>query len=381
MIRRSSLVVVSIALLGMVSLFSAGCGGSKSNAPTYTTHTPKYLVALDYRSGNNIEVMSINATTGVLTPVTNSPFSGLGLSNPYAVTTHPNGEWVYGCDYADGSNNPVVGFTLSSSGVPSVINTAYTDESGGCDYTAGLNITPAGKYLYTAGDDTVITAFSINQTTGALTNVGSLDVSSGDVLQAMASTDSAIYAAGNDGTIYVSVIGSTGAPSSSFTHLAVPSNLGVYSLTVDATQKYLLAGDNNGNLYVYGIASDSSLTLKSTTALKLYSTNTDTGTLYQIAFSVDQKFIYVADDTNGLHAISFSDGAVSELAGSPYSLTYGTTTQTSFYGVQVDPSNQFVYAAGDDDGVFSWKRDTSTGLLTSIGQTSTQGEDALTTTF
>jgi hypothetical protein len=386
MTHNRALAVASISLLGMASLFFAGCGGSSSQSTTttYPTHTPKYLVALDIHSGNDVEVMSINATTGALTPVSGSPFSSLGLVDPYAVTTHPNGNWVYACDWNDGSGNTpfVVGFTLSGAGVPSVINSIDTDEANGCDYTNGLNITPAGTYLYAAGDDNVITAYSINQTTGALTAVGKLTVTSGDILQAMTSTDTTIYAAGNDGVIYISAIQASGVPSSSFTFLAVAGTPRVYSLAVDATQKYLLAGDNVGNLYVYSITSDGSLTLKSTTTLKLATGSTKNGFLIQIAFSVDQKFLYVADNENGLHALSFSNGVVSELTGSPYTPTYNGSPYSVFYSVQVDPSNQFVYAAGTTDGVFSWTRDTSTGTLTSIGQTPVAYNiGTLTTTF
>ena len=379
MTRNRTVIVGAIALLSIAILFSTGCGGDDSQS-VYATHTPKYFVALDYSSGNDVEVMSVDATTGALTSVANSPFSSLGLNDPNALTTHPNGQWIYACDRSNNSTPFVVGFTLSSAGVPSAINSVDTSDSVGCDNPSALDITPDGKYLYTAGNlTTTVNGFSIDQSTGGLTSAGNLNISSSTFLGAIAATDRYVYAAGVDKNIYISAIQSTGSPSSSTTTVSVGDH--IYSLAIDATQRYLLAGgDGTGKLYVYSIANNGNLTLKSTTTLKFLGTSTYHGRLHRIVFSVDQKFVYAVDYYNGLHALSFSGGALNELSDSPYSIS---NTQRYYFNVQVDPSNQFVYAVGNGKGVYCWSRDTSTGVLTGIGQVASVswGANAITLTF
>ena len=80
--------------------------------------TGKYLlgirgyVDLSASSGdNNIYVFAINPSTGVPTPITGSPFPMSGAANEFAV--HPNGKFVYTMDVATGSTAaPLEGFQM-----------------------------------------------------------------------------------------------------------------------------------------------------------------------------------------------------------------------------------------------------------------------------
>ncbi len=96
---------------------------------------------------------------------------------------------------------------------------------------------------------------------------------------------------------------------------------------------------------------------------------------WQIAFSIDNKFMYVTDSVNGVHALSFdaSTGAVSELGASPYA-----NAQGSAHGVVVDPSNSFVYSDDHCMNISGWTRSQSSGALSNLVTTTTSGGDVCT---
>ena len=87
-------------------------------ATLHADPTGKYLlgirgyVDLGGSSGdNNIYVFAINSSTGFPTPVTGSPFPMNGAANEFAV--HPNGKFVYTMDVATGSTAaPLEGFQM-----------------------------------------------------------------------------------------------------------------------------------------------------------------------------------------------------------------------------------------------------------------------------
>ena len=59
--------------------------------------------------GNDVSAYTINASTGVLTPVTGSPFA-TGVS-PFSVTTDPSGKFLY---VANGDSGTVSAFVIDA---------------------------------------------------------------------------------------------------------------------------------------------------------------------------------------------------------------------------------------------------------------------------
>jgi len=315
-------------------------------------------------SGANVEVYSVDPSTGALTKASGSPFNlGVGVNDPYSLIAHPNGQWVYVCDYA---SNVMAAFSLSSAGAPTGITSAHMTSSAGCDWNQGFTITPNGKYLYAADADPWISVFTIDQTTGALTaEAGNL--TGGSTLIAIAATDSYVYAADNPtNTIYVYKINSDGTLTA-VTSKSVSSTYNLASAALDRTGKYLYVGDTAGRLYGYSVGSDGSLTsLGSPITLQGTSPNAE----WQIVFSVDNKFMYVSDTGKGVHALTFdaSTGAAAELSASPYQTAGGGT-----HGVAVDPSNKFVYSDDHYVNIAGWARDSTTGALSGRMDTTSSG--------
>jgi 6-phosphogluconolactonase (cycloisomerase 2 family) len=336
--------------------FLVGCGNSNK-----TNTTPGFVVAADSINGNNIEIFSVNQTSSALTAISGSPYN-FSLAGPDgSIVTHPNGKWVYVCDW---SSTNLIGLSIDqTAGTPTAIGSTV-NTTGGCDWSSSMAITPAGKYIYTADDDDNISSFSVNSSTGALTQVGTPATVSGSAW-VITATDSYVYA-GGDGSqnIYIMKINSDGSLGTPTTFAA---GVGTESLAIDRSQKFLVIGGTSGVGFAgYSINADGSLT-------SLGSPVVPSGVSWvdQIVFSGDNKFMYASDEGVGVRAFSFnpSTGAIAELAGSPYA-----TSNSGSDSVAMDPTGKFVYADDSCSNVYSWVRDTTAGTLSSGTPTTTAGD-------
>ena len=375
----------SICLLAVVAFVAAtlvGCG----NGSIY--HTPKFLVALDDSgSGTNVNVYSINATTGALTKVSSTSPQDLGVTNPIGITVHPNGHWLYIGDSNDGT---VHSWNIDANGKLTETSKVTTGSSSIADWMNSIAVTPNGKYVYSADESNTITAYKVSSSNGALTVIGSLDLSSAGAANSVetagiTATDSFVYAGDWDNpVVWEAKIGSNGALTL-INYVTVPtSNSWTWLAQADRSGQYVVVGDEGPPtfLYVYKIGSNGALTAVgsplsitnpfSQSGTNFYYTDMDTNA---VSFSIDNKYIYTSGDGSGVHVFSFnaSNGAVSELSGSPYIPTDNNGYNLPAYGgIVVDPSNKFVYCADADVAdVFGFKRSNSNGALTVVGETST----------
>ena len=350
---KKSVVALCFALA--LTLMFAACGsGSKAT-------TPAFVVAADSGSGSNIEVFSIDPTSAALTAASGSPYN-FGLAGPDgAIVTHPNGKWVYVCDWE--STNVVALNVDNTSGAATRTNNAA--DTGACDWSASMTITPAGKYIYTADWNANVTAFSVDSTTGALTAIGSANTASpGQRMNMITASDSYVYGADEVDNIYIMKIGSDGSLGSP-TVFAGTQN--VDSIVVDRSQKFLYTAGSSATGYGlqgYSIGSDGSLT-----SLGSQVSPSGVSAISQMAFSGDNKFMYAADGGSGIRGFSFSAaGAITELTGSPFN-----NTAKSANSVALDPSGKVLVSDNDCGDLYSWTRDTSTGLLSNGALTPTAG--------
>ena len=117
---------------------------------------------------SSIAAFQIDANTGVLTPITGSPFS-TGGSGASFVRIDPAGKFLY---VANSNSNSIQGFTIdqTSGALTTVPGSPVTT-----DATPLVTLDPSGRYLYStnAGTNT-ITSYAINMTTGALTLANSI---------------------------------------------------------------------------------------------------------------------------------------------------------------------------------------------------------------
>ncbi len=138
----------------------------------------------------------------------------------------------------------------------------------------------------------------------------------------------------------------------------------LWSLQVNPAANFIYVGDEGGNAQVYSFSFNSTGAL---TQLGPQIVENNSSDCRNIAHSPDGKFFYTTDDDDVVHefSVNTTNGAITELAGSPLAGGPGQ--------VVVDLTGKFLYL-GDSDNtgqVVGYSRDATTGLLTSIGNTST----------
>ena len=114
---------------------------------------------------NGVSAFAIDPNSGVLTPITGSPFTA--GSDPQGLATDPGGKFLY---TANSQDKTLSGFTIdgSSGTLTPISGFPFATVSG----PAALAIDPAGQFLYVGENSTNgIEAFSINAASGALTSI------------------------------------------------------------------------------------------------------------------------------------------------------------------------------------------------------------------
>jgi hypothetical protein len=264
--------------------------------------------------GSQIEAYSIDGTTGALTPLTTSPFVYSG-TEAYSSTTDP-----------------------------------------------------AGHFLFVTGaNDDQVWVFAINQTTGALTTVGSFSTG---VFAAYPATDGLgkyLYVtAGNlGGAVDVFSI----SPAGYLTPLAGnPFSVAVAVLQGEPSGQFMLGvsgnGANNGigsdnHIYVYSInQSTGALTLVGSPFATTYIPST-------LAVHPSGKFVYTFNQTvsgtSPMEGFNFSAGVLTPLAGSISPFTAITAPAGVF-----DQSGAFLFMH-PGTSLTAASVDTTTGALSSVG--------------
>ena len=168
----------------------------------------------------DLYAFSIDASTGSLSAITGSPYSYVGD----ALTVDPNGKFLFAGDAANIYSFPISS-TDGSLGTPSSV------PNNGL-IPAQLVTDGLGKYLYVLTGST-ITEFSYDQTTGALTSLGSIAPS----MAMIASEPSGKYILGITGTtaeVHTFGISSTSGSAGTLAELSTSSTtLAPVSLAVD----------------------------------------------------------------------------------------------------------------------------------------------------
>jgi 6-phosphogluconolactonase (cycloisomerase 2 family) len=120
----------------------------------------KFLYATAVDGGGIVGGFSIG-TGGSLSTIQGSPFTA--GTTPVQIVIHPSGKFLYVGDSAGG----ILVFSISSSGALTLIS----DFPFFAGAPPSLAITPDGKYLYIADFDDVVNGYSIDGTTGSLTEL------------------------------------------------------------------------------------------------------------------------------------------------------------------------------------------------------------------
>ena len=281
------------------------------------------------QGSQDVSAYLIHRTNGWLYPVPGADFPVGGISTDIAV--HPSNNFVYvttsDTDYAGmtGTSNSVSAFSVASNGSLVTVPGSPFITSGP---NWGIAIDPSGQYLYASSQvsdsdqDGQINAFSINQTTGALTPL----------------------------------------PGSPFP--IIPYTCGIcfnfdtiYGLAIDPSGNFLIGGgEMNGVVYVYRIEAGTGSISEVAGSPFVEQTPSCAGVgscfpgaaITDVTVTPTGQYVFVSSQygVNGLAMYDFdsSTGALSNLTWSPS--PYNTWSTTSAV-VRSDPSGKFVYTLGN----------------------------------
>ena len=288
-----------------------------------------YVANFHYLS-NNVSAYSIDGSTGALTPVAGSPFPA--GTNPISVTVDPTGQFAYvancgfTCFTGGGGMGNVSGYTIDGT-------TGALVPVLGSPFPAGTNprsvaVDPTGQFAYVAnfgsfefeGD---VSAYTINGTTGALTRVAGspfpagMDPISVTVDPTGQFTYVASYNFGAPGNVSAYTINGTTGALTEVAGSPFPAGTSPGSVTVDPTGQFAYVANSNSN------------------NVSAYSIDGTTGALAEIdgspfpagsgpnSVTVERtgQFAYVANigsENVSAYAIDGTTGSLTEIAGSPF---------------------------------------------------------------
>jgi 6-phosphogluconolactonase len=320
---------------------------------------------------STISGFAINPTTGALTAVPGSPFP----AGPSCATdwVHPSGKFLYGENF-DGSIsaysiNPTTGTLTQIAGSP-----FPGPPFGG---NSNMRGTPNGHFLYVGPSGGGVGAFSINQTTGALTTVaGSPFTAGSNTFVAIADPSSKfLYVENNGGGEVPLFIFSIDSSTGALTQTGAQGLVGAQALwlgfttgtaAVKYTPTFAYATDS-------GSKAISELSIASG-ALSVTGTLTDTNGPQASAASSDNKFFYTGNTNGSISEYKVgSTGALTKIKGSPIT---GLTNPVGLAIRYVDTNScgpyNWLYAAdpaANDIGVYN--RNPTTGVLSVFSFAST----------
>jgi 6-phosphogluconolactonase len=305
--------------------------------PLSVTVTPsnKFVYVLNGGPAS-ISAYTADVTTGALTPVSGSPFSiGGSDAAPESLVIDPSGKFLYVADMGD---NSVSAYTINgATGVLSPVSgspfatVARLYGPGGEPWSEAID--PSGKFLYVSTVSGYVVAYTIDFNTGALAMVTGSPFSAGpDPTLTSDLRSVAVDPSGN--FVYVVNVGHRNVAAYALDHTtgALTQTSGSpitgpaypYSLTIDPLGKFVYVAEPNpheGDIWGY--------TMDSTTgALTLIAGSPFASPVGPFAVAIDPsgKFAYAANEgsTDGGYvnafAINGSSGALSPLPGSPFDI-------------------------------------------------------------
>ena len=343
-----------------------GCGGGRSPHPCQgatcvpAASTFLYVAALD-------DVSSIRIGAGG-TPT--SFQNQAGPNQSVGMLADASGKFLYVSDF---ENSAVQAFSINpSSGLLSPIS-GSPFSVGTPPGSGGLAIDPGTKFLYvTLMNSAEVAGFSINATTGALTAIPGSPFPAGNTpVQAIVDSTGKFLYVSNLNDSQGTISGYTIDPASGVLAPVAGSPFptqgnfpGPAGLAMGGAGKFLyvgMSGTVNANNVISGFSID-----PGTGALTQLPGSPFPAGLGPLGIASDSTgaFLFAAnshDDTLSAYAIDASSGALTELAGSPYA------THSVPVAVAVTPNRKIVYVSNAGSGDFSvFGLDTATQILNAL---------------
>jgi len=331
---------------GVGSAAITATAGSASNSATVLVESATQTVYPRFAylggSDDSITIYTVDAATGQLRP--NGYVMEASGSHPYNLAVDPSSKFLF---VANAGANSISAYTVNAT------NGALTPVAGSPfpagNGPAGLAVDPTANFLYMANfSDGTVSAFTFDPNAGVLTAVSGSPFSVGGHPQ-YAAVDSGgkfLYIIDNENE---TVSGFTISPASGALTLITgsPYQMGGLpnGLTVDPSGQHLLVtmqpgltGQNTG-VSVFSInATSGALTLVPGSPFA-------TGALNPSSIVVDptDQYVYVAGNEGSVadFTLNSSNGVLTALPGTQPFLDYGQPSVLS-----VDPSGRFVYVTG-----------------------------------
>jgi len=311
--------VFAVSTTGMMtpvsgSPFSAGAG-----AEFVAFDSVHKLLFVSNQTANTVSAFSVNTATGMLTAVPGSPFAT--GTRPTGIAVDPMGRFVF---VANQAANSISVFTIGMNGTLS--------SAAGSPFAAsnpfGLAVNPAGTVLFANN-------FPDSQTTD-LNTVSSFQIGAGGTLSPVA-----------------------GSPFSTAGSPGFASSIG---LAMDPTGNFLFVGDHMAQAIVpFSVSSTGGLTPVSAlpAAAPGCSVSCHNNPL-RVAVHPNSQFVFATNVQAGtVSAFKASNGVLSSIAEVP-------TGQHPF-GVTLDPSGGFLFVVNNvDNTVSAFSVNMSTGMATPV---------------
>jgi len=284
------------------------------------------LLAAGNTGGPGVSVFRLDKTTGSIAPVAGSPFLTSGGGYPIRTVFHTSGKFLYSAMIPCSSSN-VWAFSVASSGaLTPVPGSPFAGQTlVGLGGVNSIALHPSGKYLYSSGPFMGITAYLIDATSGALSQLpGSPFIPAGAFFNSVL----AVHPSGNflymadfdaDG-VRVFPIADNGSVGTEIAGSPFASGVGPRDLALDPSGKFVFV-PNEGDLNVTSFTTDAG-----TGALTLVG-NADTGNgPSAVAVDSSGKFLYVTnywDEKVSAYEVDSTSGALALVTGSPFAAQDG----------------------------------------------------------
>lgn len=369
---RSIRPLLAIPMLAAASLITA-CGGSHPKPPCPSCSNTEHFVYTANDGGNpsTISALASDSSTGVLTPISGSPYNT--GSGSVALAKDPVRPHLY---VANASSGDISVFSMGAT------SGALTPLSGPTSVEIGLDaiaIDPSAQFMYlVSGNSANLWIFSITSN-GALTPLSGTPV----VLSNSGIVSSSVVIDPSGKYLYVTASSSSSVLGSIFgfsrnTTTGVLTSLAGFPFSVagqanhvafDPGGNFLLVTGNNvfgtaGGLSVFSLdASTGSLTLASGSPFQVGDDPAG------VAVDASGKYVYVpntADATISAFTLDSATGGLTPVSGSPFP-SGGNGSINGPLGIAADTAGKFVYVCNASNDISAFSINSSTGVLTPVG--------------
>lgn len=344
-VTRQSGATLSVAAIDQTSGVLTSAPGSPYtvNSPGGSSATPDgrflYVPNIDNRT---ITGYAINRATGVLTLAPNSPFAaGLPIDPP---TIDPSGRFLYATDQ---ENARVFGYRIDGS-------TGELTPIAGSPFALGarslaLRVDSTGRFAYVLSktaapaDALALHSFSIDATTGALTELAGSPLSAGTGLPgpnslALAPDDQSLYFASGTGNLLRAYRLDTS--------LGTPTEMAGSPFVVASGSTRPVPTPRVPALYVGGNAGVAAWLRGSTLTGVPGSPYAVPGNSSSLAFDPSARYLYAWSSPGGVSTLTMFD----ILAGGVLQPKSTLTTTFALGNLTSDPSGRFLFGADPDTG-------------------------------